>query len=189
ELKEFERTDSLPRFMIMSLGENHTAGTRPGAFTPKAMVASNDLAMGKIVEACIRSKFWKEMAIFVIEDDAQNGPDHVDAHRTTALVISPFARRRHLDSTFYTTVSMLRTMELILGLPPMSQYDAAATPMYNSFTLKAEPAEFSALPARMDLMARNPENAFGARASMALDFSDYDRLTVQDEDTLNRALW
>ncbi len=189
ELKEFERTDSLPQFMIMSLGENHTSGTRPGAFTPKACVASNDLALGKIVEACTRSKFWKEMAIFVIEDDAQNGPDHVDAHRTVALVISPYARRGHLDSTFYTTVSMLRTMELILGLPPMSQYDAAATPMYNSFAVKADLTGYSTLPARIDLMARNPDNAFGARESLALDFSDYDHLTVRDEDTLNRVLW
>jgi YVTN family beta-propeller protein len=189
ELKEFERTDSLPRFMIMSLGENHTQGTRPGAFTPKAAVASNDVALGKIVEACTRSKYWKEMAIFVIEDDAQNGPDHVDAHRTVALVISPYARRQHLDSNFYTTVSMLRTIELILGLPPMSQYDAAAQPMYESFTAKPDPAPYTGLPARIDLMARNPETAYGARESAALDFSDYDRLTVQDEDTLNRALW
>jgi YVTN family beta-propeller protein len=189
ELAEFERTNSLPRFMIMSLGENHTTGTRPGTFTPKACVASNDVALGKIVEACTRSGYWKEMAIFVIEDDAQNGPDHVDAHRTIALVISPFTRRRHLDSTFYTTVSMLRTIELILGLPPMSQYDASATPMYNSFTMKQDSTPYTALPARIDLMAKNPDNAYGAKASLELDFSDYDRLTVADEDTLNRAIW
>lgn len=189
ELREFERTNSLPRFMIMSLGENHTTGTRPGTFVPKACVASNDLALGKIVEACTRSKYWNEMAIFVIEDDAQNGPDHVDAHRTAALVISPYARRKRLDSTFYTTCSMLRTIELILGLPPMSQYDAAATPMYNSFMAKPEITAFTALPARIDLMARNPETSFGAKESAALDFSDYDRLTIEDEDTLNRVLW
>ena len=189
ELHAFERLNNLPRFMVMSLGENHTSGTRPGAFTPKASVASNDLALGRIVEACTRSKFWREMAIFVIEDDAQNGPDHVDAHRTAALVISPYAQRQHLDSTFYTTVSMLRTMELILGLPPMSQYDAAATPMYNSFTQKPDFSTYTALPARLDLMAKNPEKAFGARSSMLLDFSDYDRLTREEEDILNRALW
>jgi len=189
ELREFERTSSLPRFMIMSLGENHTTGTRPGTFTPKACVASNDVALGKIVEACTRSKYWNEMAIFVIEDDAQNGPDHVDAHRTAALVISPYARRRHLDSTFYTTVSMLRTIELILGLPPMSQYDTAATPMYNSFMPKPQVSSYDALPARVDLMAVNPPTAYGAQESARLDFSDYDRLTVADEDTLNRAIW
>ncbi|MDQ3814707.1 MAG: hypothetical protein M3347_12250 [Armatimonadota bacterium] len=189
ELKEFERTNDLPRFMVMSLGENHTEGTKPGAFTPKAKVASNDLALGKIVEACSHGKFWKEMAIFVIEDDAQNGPDHVDAHRTVALAISPYTRRGHLDSTFYTTTSLLRTMELILGLPPLSQYDAASTPMYESFTATADLTPFKALPARIDLQARNPETAPGAKKSLALDFSGYDHLTAEDEDTLNRVLW
>lgn len=189
DLKAFERTDSLPRFMVMALSEDHTRGTTPGAFTPKACVASNDLGLGKIVEACSKSKFWKEMAIFVIEDDAQNGPDSVDAHRTVGLVISPYTRRRHLDSTFYTTVSLLRTMELILGLPPMSQYDAAATPLYNAFTAKPDLTPYTVLPARIDLNAKNPASAFGARQSLALDLSEPDRLTVADEDTLNRVLW
>ena len=121
---------TLPRLAIMSLGEDHTQGTRPGAFTPDAAVASNDLGLGRIVEAASRSRFWKEMAIFVIEDDAQNGPDHVDAHRTVGLVISPYCKRGVVDSTFYTTASMVRTMELILGLPPLTQYDAGATPMF-----------------------------------------------------------
>ena len=102
------------------------------------MVADNDLALGRIVEAVSHSKFWPETAIFVIEDDAQNGPDHVDAHRTAGLVISPYTKRKHLDSTQYQTVSMIRTMELILGLPPLSQYDAAANPMFRSFTDKLE---------------------------------------------------
>src|SRR3954471_17183144 len=101
----------------MSLGENHTSGTTPGAFTPDACVASNDLGLARIVEAASRSRFWKQMAIFVIEDDAQNGPDHIDAHRTAGLVISPWARRNAVDSTLYTTASMVRTIELILGLP------------------------------------------------------------------------
>ena len=108
----------MPRFMVMSLGEDHTTGTRPGTFTPQACVASNDLALGQIVEAVTRSKYWPETAIFVIEDDAQNGPDHVDAHRTVGLVISPYTKRKHLDSTQYSTVSMIRTIELILGLAP-----------------------------------------------------------------------
>ena len=117
----------------MSLGENHTHGTTPGTFTPDACVGSNDLGLGRIVEAATRSRFWKEMAIFVIEDDAQNGPDHVDAHRTVGLVISPYCKRGVVDSTLYTTASMIRTMELILGLPPLTQYDAGATPMFNCF--------------------------------------------------------
>ncbi len=97
------------------------------------MVAENDVALGRLVEAISRSRFWNESAIFVLEDDAQNGPDHVDSHRSPAFVISPFTKRGAVDSTLYTTSGMLRTMELILGLPPMSQYDAAATPMYNAF--------------------------------------------------------
>ena len=121
----------------MSLGENHTRGTTPGAFTPDACVASNDIGLARIVEAASKSKFWNEMAIFVIEDDAQNGPDHVDAHRTAGLVISPYCKRGFVDSTFYTTASMVRTMELILGLPPLTQYDAGATPMFNCFQTTA----------------------------------------------------
>src|SRR5438128_11711477 len=108
--------------MIMPLGEDHTQGLTGGAHTRTAHVAANDLAVGKIVEAVGRSKFWPETAIFIIEDDAQNGPDHVDAHRTVGLVISPYVKRKALDSTMYTTASMVRTMELILGLPPMTQF-------------------------------------------------------------------
>src|SRR5437868_5896405 len=112
-----------------------TAGCRAtaGWHTPAACVASNDVGLGKIVAAASRSTFWKEMAIFVIEDDAQNGPDHVDAHRTTGFVISPYCRRGVVDSTLYTTASLIRTMELILGLPPLTQYDAGATPMFACF--------------------------------------------------------
>ena len=104
------------------------------------MVADNDLALGRIVEAISHSRFWKESAIFVLEDDAQNGPDHVDAHRSVLLVASPFTRRGAVDHTLYTTSGVLRTIELILGLPPMSQYDAAATPLYNAFVSAARHA-------------------------------------------------
>src|SRR5207248_1126446 len=130
----FAKTGTMPRFIVMSLGEDHTTGTTPGTFTPQACVASNDLALGRLVEAVSKSKYWKETAIFVIEDDAQNGPDHVDTHRTVGLVVSPYARRKHLDSTQYQTVSMVRTIELILGLAPLSQVDAAATPLCAPFT-------------------------------------------------------
>ena len=189
ELHDFEKNKTLPNFMIMSLGENHTQGTRRGAHTPKACVASNDLAVGKIVEACSKSPYWPQMAIFIIEDDAQNGPDHVDAHRTPALVISPYTKRGAIDGTFYTTTSLLRTMELILGLAPLSQYDAAATPMYASFTARPDVTGFTALPARTNLNAVNGQTAWGAGRMARIDFSDYDHLTVADEDALNRALW
>src|SRR5262249_51205853 len=145
-----------------------------------------DLALGQIVEAVSHSKFWKETAIFVIEDDAQNGPDHVDAHRTVGLLISPWVKRGLVDSTMYTTSSMVRTMELILGLPPMTQFDAAATPMYASFTNQPVFDPIDAVRAETDLTARNPATGAGARASLKLDFSDYDRA---DPDELNRILW
>ncbi len=189
EVQSWEKSGDMPHFMVMALSEDHTRGTRPGNHTPKACVASNDLGLGKIVEACSKSKFWKEMAIFIIEDDAQNGPDHVDAHRTVALVASPYTRRHTVDSTFYTTCSLLRTMELILGLPPMSQYDAAATPLYAAFTNRPDVTPYKCLPARIDLNAMNTPRSFGAAVSLKLDLDEPDHLTVQDEDSLNRVLW
>jgi YVTN family beta-propeller protein len=189
DLEAWQKKGDMPSFMVMALGEDHTQGTRVGAFTPKAAVASNDLGIGKIVEACSKSRFWKNMAIFIIEDDAQNGPDHVDAHRTVALVASPYTKRGNVDSTFYSTCSLLRTMELILGLPPMSQFDAAATPLYASFTTKPDLTPYNCRPARINLTTKNVKTAYGAKESLALDFSAPDMLTVQDEDTLNRVLW
>jgi YVTN family beta-propeller protein len=186
EFQEMDREGTVPSLMFMSLGENHTNGTTPGAYTPKAQVASNDVAVGKIVEAITKSRAWSTFAIFIIEDDAQNGPDHVDSHRTAGLVISPYVKRNVVDSTMYATVSMLRTVELLLGLPPMTQHDAAAPPMVNSFMAVPDLSGFTALPARIDLMTKNPPNGYGATVSAAMDFSDYDRI---DEDALNRILW
>ena len=186
EFQEMDRQGTVPNFMFMSLGENHTNGTTPGAYTPKAQVASNDVAVGKIVEAITRSRVWSSFAIFIIEDDAQNGPDHVDSHRTAGLVISPYVKRKVVDSSMYSTLSMLRTVELLLGLPPMTQHDAAAPPMVNSFTASPDPSGFTALPARIDLMTKNPLHGYGAVASARMDFSEYDRI---DEDALNRILW
>lgn len=186
EFREYVKNDNLPRFIIMSMGEDHTVGTKPGGPTPQACVASNDLALGRLVDAVSHSKYWPETAIFVIEDDAQNGPDHVDAHRTIGLVVSPYVRRKHLDSTQYSTVGMMRTMELILGLPPLSQYDAAATPMFESFTDKADLTPYDHEPARVDLNAINSPVAYGADRSEKMDFSEYDRI---DDFELNEILW
>ncbi len=186
EFREYEKNGNLPRFMVMSLGEDHTTGTRPLTFTPQACVASNDLALGRIVEAISHSKLWPEIAIFVIEDDAQNGPDHVDAHRTVGLVISPYTKRQHLDSSQYSTVSMLRTIELILGLPPLSQFDAAARPMFASFTDKPNLTPYVLEPARIDLNATNTLTAYGADRSLKMDFDEYDRI---DDFELNEILW
>jgi YVTN family beta-propeller protein len=186
ELASYEKGGGPPRLMIMSLGEDHTTGTRPGTYTPRACVASNDLALGRIVEAVTKSKFWPETAIFVMEDDAQNGPDHVDAHRTVGLVISPYTRRKSLVSTQYTTVGMIRTMELILGLAPLSQYDAAATPLFDAFTDRADLAAYVHESPRIDLNELNTATAYGAERSARMNFDEYDRI---DDFELNEILW
>jgi hypothetical protein len=142
--------------------------------------------VGKIVEAVTKSKAWNTFAIFIIEDDAQNGPDHIDSHRTTGLVVSPYVKRGAVDSTMYTTVSMLRTMELLLGIPPLTQHDAAATVMYNSFSTTPDLSGYKAQAAQIDLLSKNPANAYGAAIAAKMDFSDYDRV---DEQMLNRILW
>jgi YVTN family beta-propeller protein len=186
EFREFEKNNDLPRLMILRLPSDHTEGTSPGRPTPRAFVAENDLALGQLVEAVSHSKYWKDTAIFSVEDDAQNGPDHVDAHRTVALVVSAYTKRHFVDSTLYSTSSMLRTIELILGLPPMSQFDAAATPMWNSFTKTPQPEAFKSLPARVPLDEKNPENAPGAKRSAAMDFSKED--SAPDIE-LNEVIW
>jgi YVTN family beta-propeller protein len=186
EFREYEKNGALPRFQVVRIGNDHTQGTRPGAITPRAHVAENDLALGRLIEAVSHSKYWATTAVFVLEDDAQNGPDHVDAHRSIAFVASPYTKRGYVDSTMYTTSGMLRTMELILGITPMSQYDAAATPMFDSFTTKADPTPFKHRPARYDLTERNAENAPGAQQSAAWDFSKED--TLPDVE-FNEVIW
>jgi hypothetical protein len=174
--------------MVMALSEDHTRGTRAGACTPKACVASNDLGIGKIVEAVSHSTLWKDFAIFIIEDDAQNGPDHVDAHRTVGLVVSPYTRNRGVDHTHYTTTSMLRTIELILGATPMSQFDAAATPMYGAFHLQPDAAPYSARRPTTDLDAKNAA-AVEPPLLRAIDYSEPDQLSLAQEIALNQAIW
>jgi hypothetical protein len=186
ELNNFEKQGKWPGLVILRLPNDHTSGTRVGKPTPRAMVADNDLALGMVVEAVSKSKFWKETAIFVIEDDAQNGPDHVDAHRTVALVISPYTKRRFVDSTLYSTSSMLRTMELILGLKPMSQFDAAAQPMYASFQGKADTTPYRHVKPGVDLEEKNTPGAWGAALSAALDLSKED---AADDLVFNEIIW
>jgi hypothetical protein len=186
EFRTFEKDGTLPRLNILHLPRDHTSGTSPGENTPRAMVADNDLALGRLVETIAASRYWPEAAIFVLEDDAQNGPDHVDAHRSPALVISPFVKRRTVDSTLYTTSAMLRTMELILGLPPMSQYDAAATPMYAAFQPTPDVRPFVHVPARWPLGETNDWKSPGAEASLRMNFEDVDAAPEQE---LNEILW
>jgi hypothetical protein len=170
----------------MRLPNDHTHGTALGKPTPTAMVAENDLALGRVIEGVSHSKFWPEIAVFVIEDDAQNGSDHVDAHRTEALVVSPYTKRHAVDSTLYSTTSLLRTMELILGLKPLSQFDAAATPMYNAFQSHADLSPYRHREAQVDVAAVNGLTAWGAERSARMDFSRED---AADDFELNEVIW
>ena len=193
-LQEFRRFEAgtegtsgeLPRMNILRLGGDHTEGTRSDAPTPRAMIAENDLALGRVVEAIAKSRFWKESAIFVVEDDAQNGPDHVDAHRSVALVVSPYTRRHAVDSTLYTSAGVLRTMELILGLPPMSQYDATASPLVRAFQSTPDLAPFTHREARVSIDEKNGTMAWGAAASQAMNLDEAD---LAPELELNEILW
>ena len=178
--------NAVPRFNSIRLGADHTQGLAVGRPTPFACVADNDLAVGLLVEHLSKSEIWKESAIFILEDDAQNGPDHVDAHRSNALVISPYTKRKFVDHTMYSTTGMLRTMELILGLPPMSQYDAAATPMWRSFTSKLDFTAFQAVACNIDLNEVNKVNSGVAELSAKLDFSEVDKI---DDKLFNEILW
>jgi YVTN family beta-propeller protein len=186
EFKTMVETGTVPRLSILRIPRDHTSGTSPGQHTPRAMVADNDLAIGQLVDRISHSPIWKESAIFIIEDDAQNGPDHVDAHRSILFAISPFSRRGVVDSTMYTTSGVLRTMELILGLPPMSQYDAAATPMYNAFQTTPDLRPYTHVPARVPLDEKNDWNAPGAQASLRMNFSGPD---LAPDLELNQIVW
>jgi Phosphoesterase family/Lactonase, 7-bladed beta-propeller len=186
ELHRFEKDGGFPQLTILKLPNDHTSGTRVGKPTPTAYVADNDLALGQVVEAISKSKFWKETAIFVLEDDAQNGPDHVDAHRSPCLVISPYTKRKFVDSTMYSTTSVLRTMELILNLKPMSQYDAAARPMYRSFSATADLSAYSHELPKTDLKAVNVAGVFGAEWSQRANLDKEDQA---DDLLLNEVIW
>jgi len=186
DLAEFATANQMPALMFLRLGNDHTSGTAPGKIAPLSAFADNDYALGMIVEGVSRSKFWASTAIFVLEDDAQNGPDHVDSHRSPAFIISPYIRRGAVDSNMYNTTSMLRTMELILHLRPMTHFDAGARPMIASFTQQASTAPYQAEKPRISLEERNPASSSTASRSARLDFSKED---LNDDDELNDILW
>ncbi len=194
ELKEFEAKNEFPQLTIICLPNDHASGTRPGCPTPASCLADNDLAFGRIVEALSHSQFWPKMAILAIEDDPQAGWDHVSGYRTTAYCISPYARRAALVSTQYNTTSILRTIEQILGLPPMNQFDASATPMFDCFTDTPNLVAFDAVANIVPLDQMNPDPKAiadpqlreDALVSLQLNFREVDRAP---EDVLNRILW
>jgi len=186
DLAEFEKTGQMPALMFMRLGNDHTNGTSPGKIAPLSSFADNDYALGMIVEALSKSKFWPSTAIFVLEDDAQNGPDHIDSHRSPAFLISPYTHTGTIDSNMYNTTSMLRTMELILHLRPLTHYDAGARPMLACFSKTASTATYQVEKPRIPLDNRNPQNSPTAARSARLNFSDAD---LNDDDELNDILW
>ena len=185
EFDAYERTGTLPQLEILRLPRDHTSGTRASEPTPQAMVADNDLAVGKIVDAISHSPDWASTAIFVVEDDAQDGPDHVDEQRSTFYLVSPYAAGG-VQHAMYTQASVLRTIEILLGLPPMSAYDAAARPLTAAFRESPNLQPFDALPAQIDLDAKNGKTAYRAADSARLDFAHADRADAAE---LNDILW
>jgi len=193
QLKEYEKKSGLPNFVIVYLPQDHTSGTSPGWPTPRAYVADNDLALGRVVEGISKSRFWPKTCIFVIEDDPQDGFDHVDGHRSVCLVISPYTKRGALVSNFYNQTSVLHTMERILGLPPMNQMDAMAPLMSDCFTEKPDFRPYTALSNQIPLDEMNKKLAqlntkerYWARRSLEQNFAGFD---CADDNTLNRILW
>jgi phospholipase C len=193
EFAEFEKNGNLPDLVLLLLYDDHTEGTSPGFPTPRAMVADNDLALGRIVDAVSHSRYWKESAIFVTEDDSQDGLDHVDGHRTVGFAISPYVRHGYVDSSFFTTVNMYRTIEQILGMSPLNQFDLAAEPMFSAFTSSPDFTPYDARPNQIPLDEMNPQLA-GLRGlqrdlakfSLTIDSSEPDSAPA---DLLNRAIW
>lgn len=186
EFDEYDRTGNLPRLQVIRLPNDRTAGTQKNMPTARAMVADNDLALGMMIERISHSRYWKECAIFVVEANAQNGQDHVDAHRIVGFVISPYALRHSVDRRMYSTVSVLRTMELILGLPPMSQFDASATPMHASFTEIPDFTPYVHRPANINLKEMNPDNAYGQQRSEEMNLAVDDAIPDVE---FNEIIW
>ncbi|MBL8222570.1 MAG: hypothetical protein JNL62_25245, partial [Bryobacterales bacterium] len=193
DLKQWEKQGKMPNLVFIQLPSDHTSGTVPNMSSPKAMVADNDLATGRIVEALSHSPFWKKMAIFITEDDAQNGVDHVDGHRTVTLAVSPYIRRGNVDSTFYAHQSILKTIELILGLPTLSLFDLIATEMRASFTDTPDFAPYDAVTPKQSLLERNPaRSALRGKALEAARASEKMKWHIPDAaptERVNRILW
>lgn len=168
--------NALPRLSTLRIINDHTEGLSIGRPTPFAHVADNDWGVGMFIDYLSHSSVWKESVVFILEDDAQNGPDHVDAHRSPAYVVGPYVKRKFVDHTMYSTSSMLRTMELILGMPPMSQYDAAATPMWRCFTSTPDFTSYTSIPAQIDITEVNTKHTTSAKLSATFDFSKEDRV-------------
>jgi YVTN family beta-propeller protein len=193
ELAEREKTGEMPHISVITLNNDHTNGTRPGSPTPRAMVADNDLALGRIVEGLSKSRFWPKSLILVVEDDAQDGLDHVDGHRTVALAIGPYIRRGVVDSNHYNHISMVRTIQEVFRIPARTRFLKAARPMTSVFTTEADPRPYGCLTPKVALDEMNPplkalkgRQLWAARRSLAMNWSEPDDIP---RDVLNRILW
>lgn len=180
---------SIPRLSIIRMGNDHTEGMKVGKPTPFSHVADNDLAVGLLIEHLSHSPIWKESAVFILEDDAQNGPDHVDAHRSTAYLAGGFVKRGFVDHTPYSTTSMIHTMELILGLPPMTQYDALARPMWTCFADSADVTPFNHLPCNVNLDDKNSRQKEIAYYQRLCEGYDFDKEDAVPDVEFNQVLW
>jgi hypothetical protein len=194
DLKEYERAGVMPELILFCLPNDHTSGTKPGIPTPAAQAADNDLAFGQIVDAVSHSRFWQDTCILAIEDDPQAGFDHMDSYRTTAYVISPYVNRRTVVKSNYNHTSILRTLELMLGLPPMNQMDASASPMRDCFTEKPDFRPFNAVTNNVPLDELNPPtkailNPLSRKYAIASAKLPLDEADECPEDLLNRILW
>jgi YVTN family beta-propeller protein len=195
ELNAYDKMegDQLPELMVMALSNDHTSGTRPGVPTPRAFVADNDLALGQMIEALSKSRFWKNTAVFITEDDSQDGWDHVSAYRTVGAVVSPYSRLKKTVRTNYNQVSMLRTIEQILGIPPMNISDATAMPMFDCFSSTPDFSAYQSLPNQIPLNEMNKSLAElkGAALHYALRSMEpqFDHIDQGDDDLFNRIIW
>jgi hypothetical protein len=186
EFGEFEANGQLPRFSLIYLPDDHTVGAKPGYRTPTAMVADNDLALGRVVERISKSRYWAASAIFVLEDDAQDGPDHVDAHRSPMLVISPYTRRHVVSHRRYSTVAVLKTMTRLLGIESLTYFDDRAPSLLREFDSKPSSEVYACRHPGVSLKERNAADAPGAKDSAQWDFHGPDRAPSAE---LNRVIW
>lgn len=186
DFDSLEKINQVPQLSTIRISNDHTSGQKKGKYTPIAAVGDNDLAIGRFIEHLSQSSIWKESVVFILEDDAQNGPDHVDAHRSPVFVAGPYVKRNAVVHSMYSTSGVLRTIELILGLPPMSQYDAAALPLYECFTSKADFTPYKCKPAKVDLEARNMGRTKSSKRSEGFNLRKED--AVPDL-VLNDVIW
>jgi hypothetical protein len=186
ELAEYEKSGNMPRLIFMRMGNDHTSGTAAGKVAPLSAAADNDQGIGMVIEGLSKSRFWASSAVFILEDDAQNGADHVDSHRSPAFLISPWVKHHAVDGTMYNTTSMLRTMEFLLGMKPMTHFDAGARPMTSAFQTRPDPTPYVIEKPRISLTDINPAATPAAQRAAALRFDEADE---NDDDEMNDILW